>query len=162
MINIFTDSTSDLGNDLAERFNIHIIPQYVFSGGCTYRDGIDISVEELFRSVEETGQLPKTSAPTVGDFQEAFSMPGDNLFISLSGQLSATYSNAVLARDLMQSAHIYLIDSGNLSTGEGLLALEAADLRDEGVNTYEIYRQIEAMKPQGENVVYGGNAGLSV
>ena len=146
-VNIITDSTSDLGPDLAARFNIRVIPLYVFAGGKTYTDGVNITLPELFQSVQETGQLPKTSAPTVADFTTAFRAPGDSIYMGLSSKLSATCQNAMMARDTLMAENstersIFVIDSLNLSTGLGALVLKAADLRDQGLPAAEIARQI--------------------
>ena len=146
MINIITDSTCDLGSDLATRFGLHTIPLYVIVNGQTYIDGVDITLGDLYHSVDETGQLPKTSAPTVLDFQQAFSQAGENIYLSLSSQLSATFQNACLAKESMPERPLHLIDSLNLSTGIGLLALKATDLRDQGLPAEEIVERISALR----------------
>jgi DegV family protein with EDD domain len=146
-VNIITDSTSDLGQEVAARFGVKVIPLYVFAGGKDYIDGVNITLPELFQSVQDTGQLPKTSAPTVTDFIKAFREPGDTIYIGISSKVSVTFHNAWMAREqLMQEngkdREIYVIDSLNLSTGLGQLVLKAADLRDQGLPAAEIARQV--------------------
>src|SRR5512133_606280 len=109
MLQILTDSTSDLGAMLIKRRTVKVIPLYVFAGGKTYTDG-DLTLNDLYHSVLETGNLPKTSAPTVPDFQRAFDIPEDTVYIGLSSKLSATYTNALLARDMVKDRDIRVID----------------------------------------------------
>lgn len=148
MIQLFTDSTADLGPELALRYNIRVIPLYVTIDAQTYLDGVNLSTAELFRSVQLTGQLPKTAAPSVAVFREAFGQSDECLYIGISSRLSATMQNALLAREACGSDRIYIVDSLNLSTGIGLLALKAADLRDQGLPAQEIYQHLNALVPK--------------
>jgi DegV family protein with EDD domain len=146
MIQILTDSCSDLSRDLLDGYRIETIPLYITIDGKTYRDG-ELSYQDLFHSVEETGQLPKTAAPSVIDFERFFEQhPGDIVFISIGSKLSATYQCGLLASQQHPARRIHVIDSANLSTGIGLLALSAADLRDEGFAADEIAAEIESIK----------------
>jgi DegV family protein with EDD domain len=148
MITILTDSTADLGNEISEKFCVPFIPMYVFHNDQTYIDGVNISLETLFGNVAKTGQLPKTSAPTVADFAAAFNRPGEIVYIGLSSQLSATLPNALLAKKEFGLDRVYIVDTRNLSSGIGLLALKAADLRDQGLTAQEIYKQVSEMVPK--------------
>lgn len=148
MVRIITDSTADLGNELLSRYRIEMIPLYVLMGEQSYLDGVNISLEDLFRSVQETGQLPKTSAASIGDFVRYFNGPEDIVYIGISSQLSATIKNATLAAETLGKENVYIVDSLNLSTGIGLLALRAAELRDEGKSAREIAEAIKALAPK--------------
>jgi DegV family protein with EDD domain len=148
MTHIITDSTADLGHELAARGGIRVVPLYVNMAGQTYRDGENMTIQDLFRSVQQTGQLPKTSAPSAADFQEAFCIPGECVYIGISSKLSATIQNALLARETCNPGQVFVIDSLNLSTGIGLLALKAADLRDMGLAAEEIFHQVSNLVPK--------------
>jgi DegV family protein with EDD domain len=147
MTNILTDSTADLGDELASRFGIDTIPLYVYLDEHTFIDGVDITLPDLFSSVKRTHQLPKTSAPTVSDFQKAFSRPGETVYIGISSRLSATHQNAIIARESLNSDSIHLVDTLNLSTGIGLLAIQAAKMRSAGIEAAEIARCVAEMAP---------------
>jgi DegV family protein with EDD domain len=147
-VHIFTDSTADLGPELSKRYDIGIIPLYVNVDGKTYTDGISINTPDLFRSVEETGQLPKTSAPTVPDFEKRFAQPGKSIFMGISSKLSATYQNAVLAQQTFEPGRVFVVDTLNLSTGIGLLAIKAAEWRDAGLPAADIARQVSDLVPK--------------
>jgi DegV family protein with EDD domain len=138
MVSIITDSTADLGEELARKFNLTVIPLIVTIGGKDYKDGIDLSQSELFNLVQQYGELPKTAAPSAGEFLEVFKRSGECIFIGISSKLSATIQNAQLAANMLPDGYATVIDSLNLSTGVGLLAIRAAELRDQGLSASEI------------------------
>ena len=148
MVNIITDSTADLGSALLSRYKIDTIPLYVIMKGKSFVDGTEINNTDLFKSVQETGQLPKTSAATIVGFQELFGRPGEQIYIGISSQLSATVRNAQIAAEQIEPDKVHIIDSLNLSSGIGLLALKAAQLRDAGVPAQEIAARITAWVPK--------------
>jgi len=84
----------------------------------------------------------------VKEFQSFFDRKDAVIYIGLSSQLSATMSNAQLAKDQMKKADLHLIDSLNLSTGIGLLVLKAIDLRNAGMSLEDIVTEIEATRPK--------------
>ncbi len=138
MITIVTDSTADLSPELIERFGIVVVPLQVNHSGKSYLDGITIHTPELFQIVEESGVLPTTSAPSVGAFAEVFSQSGDIIYIGISTELSSTVHDATIAAEETAPGRVQVIDSLNLSTGIGLLALKAAELRDAGLTAAQI------------------------
>jgi DegV family protein with EDD domain len=149
MVHILSDSCSDLSPDLRTRYNIDTIPLYITLDGNTYRDGEELTFRDLFQFVKETGKLPKTAAPSVLDFDKLFSShSGDIVFISIGSKLSATYQSAHLAAQQMPDRCIHVIDSNNLSTGIGLLALAAVDLRDQGYGAAEIAARVRDIIPK--------------
>jgi len=143
MINIITDSTSDLGPDIAAEFNLSVIPLLVTIGGVVYRDGVDIQQKELFGLVEKYGELPKTAAPSVGELIKLFDRPGEIVFVGISSKLSATIQNALLAAESFPAGKVRIIDSRNLSSGVGLLALRAAGLRDQGASAEQAEKELQ-------------------
>jgi DegV family protein with EDD domain len=138
MIRIITDSTSDLGIDLAKRFDIEVVPLTVILGEQQFKDGQDIQTEQLFEFVTSSGQLPKTSAISVAEIGRAFRGADEIVYVSISSKLSASFANATLAAREIGISRIHLVDSLNLSTGTGMLAIRAAELRDAGKNANEI------------------------
>jgi DegV family protein with EDD domain len=141
-VKIFTDSTSDLSKELIEKYNISIIPLYVNFDTISYKDGIEITTEELYKKVDEDKKLPLTSAPSPSDFIDAFKPYIDSgmdiLYIGLSSKLSSTIQNAHLAAKEFAEGRIEIVDSLNVCLGIGILTLKAADYRDEGKSLPEI------------------------
>lgn len=145
MLNISTDSCADLSQELIDAHGLRVISLHVLANGKDYLD-TDLSLEQLFSSVYQTGELPKTAAPSVNEFIDFFKEEDPNIYIGLSSQLSATMQDATLALAQLDRSDISLIDSLNLSTGIGLLALKAADMRDEGKEAAEIVQEINNLR----------------
>ncbi len=151
MVNIITDSCCDLSADLIRANNIYIVPLYVSVGEQNYRDGVDITMDKLFASVAETGKLPKTAAPSIGDFASLFeTLTEEIVFIGIGSKLSATVQNARLAAEQLGRKDIYIVDSANLSTGIGLLVMKAVDFRAQGKNAAEIVDCLNSLLPKVE------------
>jgi DegV family protein with EDD domain len=148
VISVVTDSTADLSPELIERYRIHVIPFPVQHGGRTYYDGVDIYAPALFDLVDATEELPKTAAPSIAAYVEAFDRPGEVIFTGIGAALSAGHQSARLAAAELPDGKIRLIDSQNLSTGTGLLVLRAAELRDRGCSADEIERDLRAAVPR--------------
>ena len=138
---ITADSTCDLSREQRERYGVIISPLYVRVGEDERRDGIDIDAQELFRQVESSGTLPKTAACSVDDYLalwRPYAEAGKEIVhINLSSAMSSCHQNACLAAQELKG--VYVIDSLNLSTGSGLLAVEASILAEQGKTGQEIY-----------------------
>ncbi|WP_152394702.1 DegV family protein [Paenibacillus guangzhouensis] len=145
-IRVFSDSTCDLPPELREQYQIGIIPLYVTFGEEAYRDGEDITPIQLYQKVDIVGSLPKTAAPSPGDFIKAFTPAieagHDVIFIGISTELSSTCQNAKIAADEFPEGRVVVIDSRNLSTGIGLLVLQAARAAETGHNIQTIEQMI--------------------
>ncbi len=143
-IRITSDSTCDLGSLVEER-NIGILPLQVNLGADAYHDGVDITPEDIFAYVAKTKELPKTSAPSIGDYEEFFKEQlafGDEvLHFNISAKSSGSHNFAKEAAKAFDGK-VRVIDSMALSSGQGLLVLKAADLRDEGKNAAEIEEEM--------------------
>ena len=148
MIQIITDSTADLSREIADRANVKVVPLSVIIGGGTYHDGQDIDQAKLFSLIQEAGELPKTAAPSIGEFHKMFDGPDESIFIGISSQLSATVQNAQISAQDFPEGKVRVIDSLNLSSGTGLLALAAADLRGRGLTAAEIETEIRGRLPK--------------
>jgi len=145
MIYITTDSCADLNKELLSRYKIRSIPLHVLYGGVDHYDN-DLVLDDLFSSVEKTGELPKTAAPSVQEFIDFFETSDPVIFIGISSQLSATMQNAALAADQMDKTNLHPVDSLNLSTGIGLLTLKAVDLMQAGKDADQIVKEIEVVR----------------
>jgi DegV family protein with EDD domain len=131
---IASDSTCDLGSELMNAYGIKILPLSINLGGQLYADGTEIDPDTIYAHYEKTGELPKTSAINIADFEEFFGEQTKNgaeiVFFTISSTMSATYHNACLAAEDFPGVHI--VDTQNLSTGGGLLVLAAAEMAREG------------------------------
>lgn len=145
---ISSDSACDLFPDLYRERGIEIVPLYITIRGESRRDMFEITPDELFGDYRETQVLPKTSAPPPADFSELFrrvTQNGDSVVhLSMNSKMSASYQNACIAAG--EFKNVCVVDTRTLSSAQGLLALRAADLRDEGKSAQEIYERIEKAK----------------
>lgn len=145
---IAADSTCDLSPELIKENNIKIVPLYVNFGEESLKDGIDVVPEDIFKYVDQTGKLPKTSAIPVGEFLDIFTemkKEGDAIiYFSISSGFSSSYQNACLAAEEIDN--VYVIDTENLSTGEGILVLKACQMLKEGKSAEEIVENITSLR----------------
>lgn len=143
-IKITSDSTCDLGN-LAQERGVVILPLQVNLDAKAYRDGVDITPEDIFAFVAKTKILPKTSAPSIGEYEDFFAeqlKDADELIhFNISSKSSGSYGFAKQASESF-NGKVRVIDSKALSSGQGLLVLKATDLRDEGKTSEEIETEI--------------------
>ena len=146
---ISSDSTCDLSEALIAKYDIEIMSLSVMLGAQTYRDGIDIVPADIFRYFDETGELPKTAAPSVEEYAAFFRKYTDQgktvVHINISSKASGSYGFARTAAEQFDGK-VFVVDSHALSTGQGLLVLKAADLRAEGKSAKEIYDELLALR----------------
>lgn len=152
MIRIISDSTCDLSKELVEQYNIEILPLHIHLGEKEYQDGVTINPNEIYEWSDANDTTPKTAAISIGeavDMFEPYVKNGDELIVfSISQGMSATCSVMRLAaQELEADDSIHVIDSANLSTGIGLLVIEAAVMAQEGKSAKEIVARIEELKP---------------
>lgn len=151
-IKICTDSTCDLSKELIEKYNIHISPLSVIKDGESFLDGVDITTQELIEHVNNGGSMCSTSAVNIGTWEEVFEKYASEydavICVTLGSGFSSCYQNAVNAAEEMKN--VYVVDSMNLSTGEGLVVIEAARLAEKGLPADEIVRRLEIMRTHVE------------
>lgn len=149
-VKIVTDSTCDLSHDLLELYDISVLPLMISMGEITKKDGLELVPEEIYRWSDETGQTPKTAAPTIGDavsFLEPFVNAGlDIIFFGISESMSATCNVIRLAAQNLNYDKVYVVDSKNLSTGIGLQVLRAAKMAKKGFTVLEILNDNSEIK----------------
>ena len=152
MIQLISDSTSDLSPELRQKYHIDILPLNVMLDDQTHTDGVDITPEEIFAWSDATRKTPKTGTFSVDAAKKKFRSyldQGDELIcFAISEKMSASAQVMRLAAQALHAEDkIHIIDSENLSTGIGLLILEAADRISAGMPAVQIVREIEALRP---------------
>ncbi len=145
-----SDSTTDLNAELCERYGIKVLPLGVTLGEKLYSDGVDITPDDIYMHYEKTGELPKTSAVNVADFDEFFEKytnEGYSIIVfTISSQMSSTYHNACLAAEDFEN--VFVVDTKNLSTGGGLVLVSACEMAKEGKSAAEIAAACEDIIPK--------------
>ena len=137
---LVSDSALDLGDELSARYGVRFVPLRITVGGASYRDGAELTPDQLFALCRRTGELPKTSAPNPADYAAVFREAVDAgcavVCFCLSGELSSSYRNARLAAGEFED--VYVVDTRSLSTGGGLLLAAAGDMASDGCSAAEI------------------------
>ena len=153
MVSIVADSTCDLSQELLDKYKVKMIPLHILLGEKEYEDGVDLRPEEIYAWADDHKATPKTSAPSVETVMQTFRPlldKGDDIVcFSISESMSTTANVMRLAaRQLEAEDRIIVVDSANLSTGIGLLVLEAARMALQGKKAEEIVAETERLKPK--------------
>jgi len=153
-VRIVTDSTADLLPETATELGVSVVPLSVIFGEETFREGIDISTDLFYEKLVRSKQLPTTSAPSVGEFVEAYEdvlkETNEIISIHLSSKLSVTHDNAFqAARHLSDAgAKIEVFDSGGVSLGMAFLVRAASAAAAQGATLEEIRKLLDNMVPR--------------
>ena len=151
-VKIIADSTCDLSKDLLEKYDISVVPLHIVLGDKEYKDGLEISPDEIYEWSNSNKEAPKTSAAAISDTIDIYSKYlksfDEIICFSISGQMSTTVNVMRMAAEELDSEdRIHIIDSENLSTGGGLLVIEAAIMAKEGKIAKEIVEAVNQLKP---------------
>lgn len=148
-IAITSDSTCDLSEELLQQNQITLLPLTVTLGDKYFKDGKDICPQDIFDFVDKTGDLPKTAAPSVSDYEEFFRPFVEQgktvIHFNISSKASGSHGFAVTAAKEF-GGKVFVVDSLALSTGQGLLVMKACDLRREGKSAQEIFDTVMALR----------------
>ena len=168
-IKIITDSTLDLPADLVREKGIEVLPLLINFGEESYLDGVEINTHDMLERIEKENILPTTAQVTPSRFEETFKKYLDEGYkivtLTLSSEMSGTYQSACIAKNMLESDDIVVIDSRNVTSGLGVLVLKACEFRDNGDNIFEIEEKIKNLIPKVksslsyeslENLVRGG------
>ena len=146
---IVTDSTADLPPELVEELGVTIVPLQVIFGDEAYREGVDITTEEFYERLVKSRQLPTTSAPSVGDFQEVYERLLEEVdsivSIHIGAKLSGTVQAAHTARQsLAKPERIEIVDSQAVSVAIGFAVMEAVEAARAGAKLAEVKAAAES------------------
>ena len=168
-IKIITDSTLDLPLDLIKEKDIEVLPLLINFGEESYLDGVEINTREMLDRIAKENILPTTAQVTPNRFEEVFKKYLDEGYkivtLTISSEMSGTYQSACIAKNMLDTDDIVVIDSRNVTSGLGVLVLKACEFRDNGDNILEIEEKIKNIIPKVksslsfeslENLVRGG------
>ena len=152
MKKMISDSTCDLSKELIDKYEISILPLHILLGEKEYEDGRNINPDEIYTWSDNNKTTPKTSAPSLEEaitLFKPFIESGDEIIcFSISKEMSTSCNVMRLAAEELEAQdRIHLVDSSNLSTGVGLLVLEAANMAQNGFSANQIAQKMEELKP---------------
>lgn len=158
-IRIVTDSDASLPEDIVQKLGIIVVPINIHFGEETLRTEIDITDVQLFERVDRTGQLPTTSAPSPGQFSDAFTQAFAEgaesvICINVSSIISGTYNAALNAQQLLPDKDITVIDSQSVSMGQGYMVIAAVHAAEAGLNKEAVIEAAESIKQR--TTLYAG------
>jgi len=173
-IRVVTDSASDVPDDVAARLDIDVVSLTIRFGDEEFVDRVELTPEAFWAKCKTSKTLPETSAPSVGAFQAAYERAKADgcdgvLVLTLSSLLSATYQSANLAADTMKGLiEVRVIDTLNVSMGQGLVAIDCAELAATGATLADVAERANALLPKSgvvgtidtlEHLIKGGRIG---
>ena len=152
MVKIVSDSTCDLSPELLKRYQVDILPLHICLGDEEYRDGADITPPEIYRWADAHKTTPKTSAPSIPEavsLLRPYAEKGNEVIcFAISEEMSSSAAVMRLAaQELDAGDRVFVVNSQNLSTGIGLLVIEAAVLAARGADAQTVLERIEKLKP---------------
>lgn len=140
---ITADSSCDMPSVVREKYDVPILPFYINIGDETFRDGVDIDRDTLYKKVEETGILPQTAAIAPGVFADFFAEQKEKaeavVHFSVGAKLSSAYQSAMLAASEMEN--VFVVDTKNLSSAETLTILHGLELAEKGCDGETIAKE---------------------
>lgn len=149
---ILSDSTCDLSPDLVRQYDIGILPLIVVKADQEYLDGQTITPKDIFDHVAAGGSLCSTAARSVAAYQEAFARYAGEydgvVHINISSDFSSSYQNACIAAQDFDNVRV--VDSRNLSTGQGLVVLKACELAKSAQSVDQLKAELDAFTPRVE------------
>jgi len=156
VVRIVTDSTADLTKEQQQAAGITVVPLNVHFGDQVFRDHVDLTPDEFFRRLKASTQLPRTSQPSVGVFEEAYRTlreSGDEIVsVHLSSKVSGTCNSAQMAAKGVDEQAIEVVDSLSTSMALGFMALEGARLARAGRDRASIAERLRALVPKARVV----------
>ena len=131
-IKILSDSTCDLSQELLTKYDISLAPLSVIKDGADFKDGVTITPADIFAHVAAGGALCSTSAVSIGEYEDLFGRYAKDydgiIHITIGSSFSTCYQSACLAAEEFDNVRV--IDSQNLSTGQGLVVLKACEMAE--------------------------------
>ncbi len=158
-VKIVTDSTADIPSSLVKELDIQVVPQVIVFGDKTYRDRIDLTIDDFYQKLLHESTYPHTSQPTPQDFVDVFNglckeKPDGIVAILLSTKLSGTVNSAQQAKKIVKSdCPIHIIDSKMVAMGLGMIVIAAAKMAKAGKSENEITDAVKKMIPNTKLLV---------
>lgn len=145
-IKIITDSTCDLPQSIIDEYDIEVIPLLVTISGESYKDREELVFSEMMEKIEISGELPTTTQINPQRFYEYYKKYIDEGYkivsLHISSKMSGTAQSALIAKDMLDTDDIEVVDSQNVTAGLGILVLEAQNLKEKGYGYREIANEI--------------------
>jgi len=149
-IKIITDSTADLSKEIYDKYDIEVLPLLINFGEDSYLDGVEINPNIVFERIEKDNILPTTAQVIPNRFIQSYKKYLDEgykiISIHMSSVMSGTYQSACIAKEVLETEDIVVIDSQNVTAALGMLVLKAVKLRENGYDILKMEQELNAIK----------------
>jgi len=171
---VVTDSSCDLEQNDTDPFDVEIVPLTIRFGSEEFTDRQDLSVEDFYKRMAASEDLPQTACPSPGAFGQAFRNASDSgaeavVCLTISSDLSTTFQSALAAAATFDGRLVvHVIDSRTVSSGLGTLVIEACKVAAEGADVETVLGRVSDLIPRThvlaalntlENLKKGGRIG---
>ncbi len=157
-IKIITDSTADLSKEIYEKYDIDVLPLLINFGEDSYLDGVEINPDKVFERIKKENILPTTAQVTPSRFVESYkkylSEGYKIISIHMSSVMSGTYQSACIAKEMLETEDIVVIDSQKVTAALGMLVLKAAKLREKEHDVLKIEQELNVIKEKIKVSIY--------
>jgi DegV family protein with EDD domain len=151
MVKVVTDTTAGLPREVAEQYEIPVIPQVIIFGSDSYLEGQEIDHATFMERLQASSELPKTSAPPPELFSQTFERLAPEaeaiLCIHPSTELSGTVRSATVAAADFPDADIRVIDTRVIGSGLATLVTLSAEWAQVGLDADVIEARLRALIP---------------
>jgi len=150
-VKLIADSTCNCPEYFRQKVGIEIVPVYVIFGNESYKDYIEMSVDEFHRRLATSEKMPTSSQPTPSDFARAYEKARDEgysdvIVVTVTAKASGTFSAAKSATDMVDGINVHVVDSGAASIMMGWLLEEAKRVLDDGGSIEDALTAMEQIK----------------
>lgn len=148
-IALITDTTSDLTNEIIEKYNINVLPFRIIYKDKEYKDKVEITPEEVYENLEK--EVPTSSMPALDDMENLFESLEKQgythaIAIVLSSGLSGIYNGLKITSESYPSITTHIFDSKSISSGEGIIVEECGKLIENGKSFEAIVENIPSIR----------------
>lgn len=144
---IIGDSGLDLNPGLREKLNIILVPFFINIGEKMYHDDGKLIIKNYLKEMKESKHVPKTAAPTPESIFNAMKDYDEAFIITISSELSTTYNNALIAKEMMQehnpNAKVHVFDSKSAVAGETAIAIKIQECIEQNMEFEDIVRTVD-------------------
>lgn len=149
-IAIVTDSSCNITPELGQELGIYVLPILMIINQKTYKDGLDITIEEFYEKMSESGTIPTTSLPSIEDTINLYTQLSEEydqiISIHVGAGLSGTYQTVKLVANEFKDTDITIYDSKSVSIPVMYQVLEAKRMVDAGKTVKEIIDRLDMMR----------------
>lgn len=148
-IALITDSASDISLDIVQKYNIHVLPFRIIYSNREYRDGVDITPDEVYASLSE--EVPTSSLPSMKDMEELYELIKAEgythvIATTVSAGLSGINNALRLVSEDYPEIKSCIFDSKSISKAEAILIEEAGRMRDQGMDFEAIVATLPSIR----------------